>query len=262
MISLAAAAVLLTILFHESIHGIVCLVVGGDIKQFSAVHVRCPCDEQWKFRVVAASASIANILLACGLWPLLRRLQSRGGIAVFLVWLLFAMNLFTGTGYLFASGLMNAGDWAGVIRGLEPAWLYRVGLIVVGMVSLMLAVAWTLIEFGRMLDASEPKPIGRAQNIAMTSYGTAFVVMFAVGLAQPNGPLGFPCVHSLMGVLGGLSPLLWMMQWFRADMFKLRGTKPLEIKQSTTSLALAMAIFTVAVVLTLIGQHIFNQPLG
>jgi hypothetical protein len=255
VISLAASAVLLTILFHESVHGLVCLVLGGDIQQFSAVHVRCPCDEAWKFRVVAGSASIANLLLACGLWPLLRRLQARGGTRMFFVWLLFAMNLFTGTGYWFASGLMNAGDWAGVIRGLEPAGLYRIGLIVLGMVSLMFAVAWTLKEFGRMLEPSETKPIRQSQNLAMTCYGTAFAVMFAVGLAQPNGPFGFPCIHSLMGVLGGLSPLLWMMQWFRADMFKLNGSRPLEIERSTGSLMLAIALFIIAVILTVVGQR-------
>ena len=256
VVSLAASAVLLTILFHESIHGIVCLVLGGDIQQFSAVHVRCPCDEAWKFRVVAGSASIANLLLAGGLWPLLRHLQARGGTRMFFVWLLFAMNLFTGTGYWFASGLMNSGDWAGVIRGLEPAGLYRIGLIVLGMVSLMFAVAWTLKEFGRMLAPSETKPIGQSQNLAMACYGTAFAVMFAVGFAQRNGPLGFPGIHSLMGVLGGLSPLLWMMQWFRADMFKLNASRPLRIERSTGSLVLAIALFIIAVILTVVGQRI------
>ncbi|MBM81710.1 MAG: hypothetical protein CMJ78_14115 [Planctomycetaceae bacterium] len=119
----------------------------------------------------------------------------------------------------------------------------------------MIAVAWTLIEFGRMLDRSAEKPIGQAQSIAMLCYLSAFVVMLLVGLAQPTGPLGFPAINSLVGVLGGMSPLLWMMQWFRADMFKLRGAKPLEIDKSISSIVLAIVMVLLAVAVTLLGQN-------
>ena len=44
-------------------------------------------------------------------------------------------------------------------------------------------------------------------------YVTAFVVMLVLGAAQPGGPFAFPGVAGLMAVGGGLSPLLWMMQW-------------------------------------------------
>ena len=81
----------------------------------------------------------------------------------------------------------------------------------------MAAVAWALIDFGRIVSTEDEKPIGRAQSMAMVCYATAFVVMLVIGEAQPGGPFAFPGVAGLIAVLGGLSPLLWMMQWLRNE---------------------------------------------
>src|SRR5579863_3649162 len=51
------------------------------------------------------------------------------GDALFVL-LAIAGNLFTGTGYFLFSGVLNFGDWAAVIRGLEPRWMWQLGLVV------------------------------------------------------------------------------------------------------------------------------------
>ncbi len=254
IVSISASAMLITVLFHEAVHAAVCTLLGGDIRRFSAVHVNCACDADWKFRLVAASASIANLILAIVMWPLLRRANTERGSVLFFIWVFFSMNLFSGTGYWFASGLMGVGDWTAVIRGWEPVWLYRVGLFVLGAVSLMFAVAWTLVELGRILDGAAPKPISRVQAVGMVSYLTSFAVMLLVGVAQPGGPFRFPAIMSLFAVLGGFSPLLWMMQWFRADMFKVCGTRPLDIDRSIGTAVLAIALILIAIAATVLGQ--------
>lgn len=253
--SLATCAVLLTILFHESIHALVCVLLGGEVRSFSAVHVSCQCDSSANSKLVAGSASIANLILAAGLWPLLRRVGQSDGRLVFFIWLLFSMNLFTGAGYWFGSGMVGAGDWAVVIDGWQPRWLYQIGLVILGGVGLLAAVGWSLVEFARLLDRDDEKPIGRAQIVAMVCYAASFVAVFILGLAQPGGPFSLPSIASMIGVLGGLSPLLWMMQWFRAEMFKLRGSRPLVIEPSSWITALAVIAVLAATWLTIIGQR-------
>ena len=229
--------------------------VGGEIGRFSAVHVHAVTDAEWKTKLVAASGSLANLLIAATVFPVLRRITQYDHRLVFFVWLFFSMNLMLGTGYWFASGITNTGDWAIVIRYWEPHWLYQICLIVLGIASLMAAVAWSLIEFGRIVDAEGAKPVWRAQYMAMVCYATAFAVMLVVGTAQPGGPFAFPGVAGLIAVLGGLSPLLWMMQWFSAHMFKRHGTKPLQIERSNWSIALAVGAVLFATVMTAIGQR-------
>jgi len=70
-------------------------------------------------------------------------------IRYFLV-LNLAAALFTGTGYFLFSGVANFGDWAAVIAGLEPYWLWRVGLIVLG----------ALTYYGSMLVVAREDPDG------------------------------------------------------------------------------------------------------
>ena len=245
----------LTIICHEAVHAIVCVLLGGEIGRFSAVHVHVVMDAQWKTKLVAASGSLANLVIAASVFPVLRRITQRNHCLVFFTWLFFSMNLMVGTGYWFASGITNTADWAIVIRGWQPRWLYQIGLVVLGAVSLMAAVAWALIEFGRIVSEKGGKPIGGAQLMALNCYATAFVVMLLIGTAQPGGPFAFPGVAGLVGVLGGLSPLLWMMQWFRADMFRVRGSEPLQIDRSALSIVLAVAAVVFAMLLTAIGQR-------
>lgn len=219
------------------------------------VHIRCDCPSDAAFKVVAASATIGNLLAAAGLSFLLRRIRAWDGRVVFFVWLLFTYNLLIGAGYCFASGIGNAGDWIVVIRGWEPRWMYQIGLIIVGVVMLMLGVAWSLIELGRIITPDGGKPIARVQMMALVAYFTPFITMLIVGSTQPGGPFAFPGYVGLVAVLGGLSPLLWMMQWFRADMFKLRGVKELNIEGSKVAVVLAVAAIAIGCFANLAGLH-------
>ena len=185
----------------------------------------------------------------------LKRAAFRDHRLLFFIWLLFSINLMSGTGYWFASGIANTGDWAIVIRGWQPRWAFQIGLVVLGAAALMAGVGWALVEFGRLVGTHGEKPIRRAQGIAMTCYAAAFVVMLVIGSAQPGGPFAFPGINGLVAVLGGLSPLLWMMQWFRAEMFKRRGTSPLQIQRSVSSAVVAGAAVMLAVIVTLVGQQ-------
>ena len=58
-----------------------------------------------------------------------------------------------------------------------------------------------------------------------------------------------------MAILGGLSPLLWMMQWFLAARFVKRPNPPLEIHRSLSSVAVAAA--TVALFAGFLGRTVY-----
>ena len=51
-----------------------------------------------------------------------------------------AFNLFWGTGYLIYSGAANTGDWASAVAGLQPPWLWRLILVVLGIASYVYSV--------------------------------------------------------------------------------------------------------------------------
>ena len=244
--AMAVSAILLTTMLHEAVHAAVCLMLGGSVGSFSIAHVQCECPTLAAYKTVAASATFANLAVAATMCVWLRRGRLNDGRAKFFVWLLFNFNLLLGAGYFFASGITGAGDWIVVIRGWEPRWAYQLGLVLVGAGILLAGVAWSLAEFGRILSADQPKPIGTAQNVAMVCYGAAFAAMLIVGSTQPNGIFAFPAFIGLVATVGGLSPLLWMMQWFRADMFQTRHPSPLTIGHSPLAIIAAASLIAIA----------------
>jgi hypothetical protein len=51
-----------------------------------------------------------------------------------------AFKLFDGTGYFFFSGVTGFGDWARVIEGMNPHWLWRCALLGIGVAAYYPAV--------------------------------------------------------------------------------------------------------------------------
>src|SRR5439155_261136 len=85
-------------------------------------------------RFVAAAGSIANVVVgALAMW-LFRRGTTFSALRYFL-WLFTSVNLLNGTGYLLFSGVLDLGDWAVVISGLQPHWAWRAVITVAGPVS-------------------------------------------------------------------------------------------------------------------------------
>ena len=50
----------------------------------------------------------------------------------YFLWLFMTVNLLQAAGYWLFSGLGNVGDWAAVIEGWSPHWVFRLGLAVLG----------------------------------------------------------------------------------------------------------------------------------
>jgi hypothetical protein len=231
-------------------HALSCLVVGGDLQEYSALHVSCPTSEIWQGKIVSATASIANILLGLACLAILRRRDWQKSEAQFFLWLLMLMNWLNGAGYWMFSGIANLGDWADVIAGWEPPVLWRIVMTIVGTGTYAFFVWLALKELGRMIGGNADEQIGRATKLGLIAYVSAGLVILLAGIFNPYGLGSLPVVAGLLAVLGGLSPLVWMMQWFRAKSFVKLPHQALAIqRQWSWVLAAGIVVFVYAFIL-------------
>src|SRR5215471_2229113 len=135
--AIAVVAYALSNVVHEGLgHGGACLLVGGHPRQLTAVFFDGDLEglPASAGRWVAAGGSLANLVAAALAWAALRMIPAGWGRWRFFLWLVLAVNLLQAFGYLLFSGLGGLGDWAAVVRDLQPAALWRVGLVVAGLV--------------------------------------------------------------------------------------------------------------------------------
>lgn len=97
---------------HEGLgHAAVALLAGAKSGVLSTVAWSSEGDS----RLVAAGGTLANLAAALVFWIVLGRV-TRGSVRLrFFLLISLALNLFSGTGYFFFSGVTNFGDWGAVI---------------------------------------------------------------------------------------------------------------------------------------------------
>jgi len=119
-----------------------------------------------------------------------------------------AFNLFTGTGYFLFSGLTNFGDWAAVIRGMHPHWLWRVVLVIGGTASYIAAAL--VIGMGLVRYVGIPRhQQWRLRKLTIMPYLSAIVLASLAGLLNPLG-IRLLLESALPATAGGQSGLLWL----------------------------------------------------
>jgi hypothetical protein len=249
-IAIASIAISLTVGFHEGMHALSCIVVGGDLQELSALHALCDASEVWQGKIVSGIASVANIIVGFVCLAYLRRAHQQSSEWQFFLWLFMLMNWLNGAGYWMFSGIANIGDWANVIAGWEPHILWRIVMTAVGTGTFAFFVWFALKELGQIIGGSADEQIGRATKLGLLAYATAGLVILLAGVFNPYGIGSLPVIAGLLAVLGGLSPLAWMMQWFRAKSFVKLPQKPLEIQRQWSWIGTAgLVIFIYAFVL-------------
>ncbi len=219
IVAIAVIAAIFTIWFHESTHAITCLLTGGSVKEYSALYVLCETASPWQLKVTDASASLANLVIALLLIIPFNKAIAKSGAWKLILWLLITLNYLWGAGYWLFSGFADIGDWANVIAGWEPAWLWRIMMIVLGTGTFLFAIWYSLKLLGRIIGGTAPEQYKRATRLSLLVYFSALGVVLLTGIMNPLGMLSLPVTASIMGVCGAFSPFLWMTQWFKSDMF-------------------------------------------
>jgi hypothetical protein len=202
LIAISALACILQDVLHEGLgHGVTAWLSGAHSLTISTVALQSDLDTRW----IAANGTLVNLLFAAIFWLLLLNPHRyRPATRYFLV-LAMAGNLFTGTGYFFFSGITNFGDWAAVIQGLHPHWMWRLGLVAVGVASYyasMLLVATKLNPF-----RSPDKDSRRLRGLCWTPYFTDGILAGVGGLLNPAG-LFYVIASALPSTLGANAGLL------------------------------------------------------
>jgi hypothetical protein len=209
VISLSALACILQDVLHEGLgHGVTAWLSGAQQVTMSTVALQSDIETRW----VSANGTLVNLLFAGIFWLLLLKPQRyKPAMRYFLV-LAMAGNLFTGTGYFFFSGVTNFGDWAAVIRGLQPHWIWQLGLVVIGVVTYyasVLLVAAQLKPFRGKNQASR-----RLRSLCWTPYFTDGILAGLGGLLNPAG-LFYVIASALPSTLGANAGLLSLPSMIR-----------------------------------------------
>lgn len=247
-VAIAAIAISINVAAHEGAHAFACLAVGSHLEEYSALYVSCESTTPLQQKIVDGSAPMFNIIAGMVLWMIVRASRKRAPETWFFLWLLMLMNWLYGAGYWMFSGISNIGDMATVIATWEPAWIWRLLITVVGTGLFMLFVWLALQELGKMIGGEADEQIKRATKLGILAYGTAALVVLLAGVFSPLGFSSLPVMAGLFAVLGALSPLLWMMQWFQAKSFPKIAKPPLEIRRKWEWLVAAGIIVVVYVV--------------
>lgn len=213
LIAIAAIACVVQDVLHEGLgHGVTAWLSGARHITMSTVALQSDVDTGW----ISANGTLVNLFFAAIFWLLLRRgARYRPATRYFLV-LAMMGNLFTGTGYFLFSGVMNFGDWAAVIRGLEPHWAWQVGLVVLGVASYWASMVLVGAELEPFREKGSRSP--RLVGLCYTPYFTDGMLALLGGLMNP---IGFfyviaSALPSTLGANAGLLSLPFvMLQWRR-----------------------------------------------
>jgi hypothetical protein len=180
-IAVAVTAYALFDLVHEVAgHGIATLLV-PNVRALSLTTVALQTSRE--SRIVAAAGSIANVLVGLAALGLFHR-ATRFSATPYFLWLFGSANLMNGVGYLFYSALTGLGDWAVVIEGLPPGWLWRLGLGIVGAVGYVWVVRLAAGELARAVERNLAVRAAIAR-VVFVSYVAGGVLIIAGAALNP-----------------------------------------------------------------------------
>src|SRR5664279_1918779 len=148
VIAIAICAYTLADIFHEGLgHGLAYVLLGGKVVNISSTACDCAADglSRSAQRAVAAAGPLMNLGLSLLFWILLRTFRKLETSVRYFIWLFMTFNGLVFAGYLAVPTLFGFGDWFDFIQGLSPAGLWRVALIVIGLV-LYLGMAYLAVH--------------------------------------------------------------------------------------------------------------------
>lgn len=196
------AAVLADVL-HEGVgHALIAMLTGAQSGNLSTVAWSSAFDS----RLVEAGGTLVNLLAGAALWFALAAARKATPHTRYFLLIACLFNLFDGTGYFFFSGVTNFGDWAQVIAGMHPHWVWRTLLFVIGVVSYYGVVLLAGLGFARYLGISMKSP--RLLRLTLLPYLTAIAVIGISGLLNPIG-IQLVWLSALPASAGAHSGMLW-----------------------------------------------------
>jgi len=182
--AIAVVAFALCDLVHEILgHGLAVLLVPG-VQAISLSSVAL--QTTGESRLVAAAGSLANIFIGCAAMAFLQR-QRRFSPITYFLWLFGAVNLLNGCGYPLYSAILGSGDWEVVVRGLEPALGWRIGLGLTGAAAYASAVWMSATELALLVE-SVLMSSGEIPGLVFLAYVAGSSLLVTASAFNPIGP--------------------------------------------------------------------------
>lgn len=253
VVAIAVVAYALANLLHEGLgHGGACLAVGGRLQALSAIHAECSAEDRGPLAssLVTAAGTLANLMAGGTAWLLLRRQGTRLTSGRYFLWLFMTLNLLQATGYWLFSGVGNVGDWAKLVAGLQPHWLYRAILALLGGAGYWGAIVLGLRTLSPLVGDG-PDRLERARTLCLVPYLTGGVLYVAAGLLNPVSPL-LVLISAAAASFGGASALGWMTDLLRGPAYPEAKGAPLAIDRSLGWIVLAAG--TALVFVAILGR--------
>ena len=236
LLTLAAIAIVvyaIANILHEGVgHAGACLIVGGRPRVLSSTYFDCDTAglAGWAGRIVAAGGTLVNLAAAAVGFGALRRARAASPQLRYYAWLFVTVNLLQGTGYFLFSGVANIGDWAFVVAGWRPPWVWRIALAALGAASYWFSVRIALVQLGPFIGGDAPGRYRRATRLALVPYLTGATLYCLAGLVNPMG-MGLVAVSAAAASLGGTSGLAWGPQLLRGEGIPHAGDGPTVISR-------------------------------
>jgi hypothetical protein len=219
VIAMASLACMLQDVLHEGLgHAVTAWLSGAHRIGLSTVAMQADVSTRW----ISASGTLVNIVAGVLLWIVLKRYPFRSSMRYFLI-LAMAGNLFTGTGYFLFSGVANFGDWAAVVTGWQPRWLWRIGLVVVGALTYYISMRVVATE----LRPFKSEVAGRLRRLCFIPYAADGILAGVAGLLNPLGVF-YVFASALPSTLGANAGLLSLPSMMRRVPPTPKGAEPIE----------------------------------
>lgn len=211
IVAIAVLACVVQDILHEGLgHGVTAWLSGAHSITMSTVALQSDIDTRW----ISANGTLVNLFFAAIFWLLLRNARRYSPTLRYFFVLAMMGNLFTGTGYFLFSGVANFGDWAAVIHGLQPYWMWRLGLIVLGVISYYLSMLLVAVELKPFRGAPADGP--RLRRLCWMPYFTDGILAGVAGLLNPAG-LFYVIASALPSTLGANAGLLSLPSLMHRD---------------------------------------------
>jgi hypothetical protein len=185
LVSLGIVAFVVAIVSHEGLgHGLATLAVGARPVMMTTCYFSSSGSVS---RWIPAAGGIANVVVGLLSVLVLRLLRTAKPHIRFFLVLVAAFNLLFAAGYPAYSGIAAFGDWAAVISGLSPAWLWRVLLVAFSVISYYLSLRLLAIEIRPFCGSNSPEALRRLRRITVIPFLAALAAATLAGALNPSG---------------------------------------------------------------------------
>ncbi|MBI5943376.1 MAG: hypothetical protein HY864_03335 [Chloroflexi bacterium] len=213
----AFSAIFATALHEHGGHALACAAQGGKLLELGAFYIDCQYESvtSMGYRFVAFAGPFASLLAGLLGMFLFNRTSRANSQMKFFLWHFATVNLMIATGYFLFSGIIGIGDFGldqyGVFYQVEPAWLVRVSLTIVGLTAYFGVVLFSMKKMDTFIGGAGQERVNRAQMLSLLSWISGGVAAVLIGFLNPHGII-IVLISSVASCVGGTSGLAWMMQ--------------------------------------------------